>query len=163
MHCPCSFKYQFDPRTFAKIVASRAEEAQDSAKHISADLASGALDPSNENFNQGMYDLAPKVDKDKPPANSEDGPKFAPNLCFKPARVAHDLDLSRRLIRKLDAEKGIEENPLLPQLKDEPMAAADGGNDEQQQKGEGQGPAGLPAGGVAPLPAHTCCAARASQ
>ena len=63
-----------------------------------------------------MYDLAPKVDKEKPPGNPDEGPKFAPNLCWRPVRVAYDLDLSRRLIRKLDAEKGIEENPLLPKL-----------------------------------------------
>lgn len=113
----CRFKYQFDPRYFAKVVASRAEEAQDSAKHIAADLASGSLDPSHENFSQGMYDLAPKVEKEQPAkqlANAEDGPKFAPNLCWRVSRVVHDLDLSRQLIRKLDAEKGIEDNPLLP-------------------------------------------------
>ncbi|GFR47460.1 hypothetical protein Agub_g9186 [Astrephomene gubernaculifera] len=135
------FRYQFDPRNFAKIVASRAEEAQDSAKHIGADLASGALDASHENFSQGMYDLAPKVEKDKPPASGEEGPKFAPNLCWRPARVAHDLELSRRLIRKLDAEKSIEENPLLPKLTGTASGAAalSEGTQEGQPAAAGEG------------------------
>ncbi|KAG2500685.1 hypothetical protein HYH03_001451 [Edaphochlamys debaryana] len=147
------FKYQFDPRNFAKIVASRAEEAQDTAKHVAADLASATLDPANENFAQGMYDLAPKLEKDAKPG-SEDGPKFAPNLCWRPTRVAHDITLSRRLIRKLDAEKGVEENPLLPALPPgpEPAAAAagDGGDGEKAAGGEdaaGAGGEGGAAGG----------------
>lgn len=140
------FKYQFDPRNFAKVVASRAEEAQDSAKHVAADLASGTLDPAHEAFAQGMYDLAPKIEKpaDKPaaapkegekaaPPPAEDaGPKFAPNTCWSAERVAHDLELSRRLIRKLDAEKSIAENPLLPKLATAPSlgdAGKDGGED----------------------------------
>ncbi|EFJ49682.1 zinc finger related protein [Volvox carteri f. nagariensis] len=140
------FKYQFDPRYFAKVVASRAEEAQDSAKHIAADVASGALDPSHENFCQGMYDLAPKVEKDKQPGNAEEGPKFAPNLCWRMPRVAHDLDLSRKLIRKLDAEKGIEENPLIPKL----SAGASGG---VASAADGA-PEGDGAGGDAAAPAN---------
>ncbi|KAG2438958.1 hypothetical protein HYH02_010750 [Chlamydomonas schloesseri] len=146
------FKYQFDPRNFAKVVASRAEEAQDSAKHVAADLASGALDPNHEAFAQGMYDLAPKIEKPAekaaaapkegekaaPPADDA-GPKFAPNVCWSAERVAHDLGLSRRLIRKLDAEKGIEENPLLPKLASAPSLGGEAGKDggEEGDKPEG--------------------------
>jgi hypothetical protein len=152
-----SFKAQFDPRSFAKALAARAEDAVEGAKRISEELASGALNPSDPEFSQvggwaggaprlprsgrartraapsrslttaprcatwvahgsvvpsygrfvrtqGMYDLAPKIDPDKPPSR-EEAPKFAPALCFSPARVALDMRLSRRLLRALDAEK----------------------------------------------------------
>ncbi|GIL75427.1 hypothetical protein Vretimale_8062 [Volvox reticuliferus] len=147
------FKYQFDPRNFAKVVASRAEEAQDSAKHITADLASGALDPTHENFSQGMYDLAPKLEKEKQSANGEDGPKFAPDLCWRASRVAHDLGLSRKLIRKLDAEKGIEENPLLPKVT---SGTSSGAAQATEGAAEGQqAPTGDGAGGDGAAAANT--------
>eukprot|EP00198_Chlamydomonas_reinhardtii_P004434 XP_001693770.1 predicted protein [Chlamydomonas reinhardtii] len=122
------FKYQFDPRNFAKVVASRAEEAQDSAKHVAADLASGTLDPAHEAFAQGMYDLAPKIEKpaDKPaaapkegekaaPPPAEDaGPKFAPNTCWSAERESvGKLDLQLHWLWKVhgvDYYAGIELN-----------------------------------------------------
>jgi len=36
----------------------------------------------------------------------------APALCWKPERVAADLELSGRLVLQLDQEKGVEGNPL---------------------------------------------------
>ena len=40
---------------------------------------------------------------------------FAHEVCWKPERVATDLELSKELILKLDAEKGISVNELVEQ------------------------------------------------
>ena len=45
----------------------------------------------------------------------------APVASWSAARVSSDLALSKDLMLKLDAEKGIAENALLPQAKQEPM------------------------------------------
>ena len=48
----------------------------------------------------------------------------AQEVCWLPSRLANDLQLSQQLIRKLDEEKGIAENTLLPKAS-EPSPAED--------------------------------------
>lgn len=43
--------------------------------------------------------------------------KTAPEVCWKPSRLLSDLQLSQDLILKLDEEKGISENTLVPKPK----------------------------------------------
>ncbi|KAL6765183.1 hypothetical protein V8C86DRAFT_3128329 [Haematococcus lacustris] len=103
----------YDPRSFEKALTKRNEEAAESLTRFADDVASGALDPTSLNFNQGAYELAPKP----MPADSDDGGKgvCAPPVCWKPARIARDIALTRALIRRLDHEKGLPAtNPLLP-------------------------------------------------
>lgn len=40
--------------------------------------------------------------------------KTAPAVCSTAARIQADLELSRRLVRTLDEQKGVTANPLLP-------------------------------------------------
>lgn len=70
----CSVRAMFDPRAFEKALAKRNEEAAESFTRFSEDLASGALDPKAQAFNQGAYELAPKP----PSAEQGEGDKGEP-------------------------------------------------------------------------------------
>eukprot|EP00798_Chlamydomonas_sp_ICE-L_P018438 gene18438-24913_t len=129
----------FDPRMFEKALAERNEEAKSSATQFHADVEAGKMDASSAGFNQGMFEAAqlpPKPQgKDGAAGATENGAApaeggeavteaptdepaeesiFAPSMCWRPTRVATDLKLAAKLIRKLDSEKGIRENALLP-------------------------------------------------
>lgn len=127
-----SVRQKYDPRYFEKALAKRAEEAKESAQQLAADVESGKLDPSHADFNQGALELAPKPGETAPQgeakasegAAAEAAPKapdtpagsapFAPAILWKASRVATDYITSRDLIRKLDQEKGVESNALVP-------------------------------------------------
>jgi len=120
----------FDPRSFEKTLAKRNEEAQESAARFAEDFKSGIISPSEPGFNQGMLELAPKTHapgadakKEGDKKEGEDAASHAPPVVWRPARIARDLALSRRLMRKLDWEKGISvENPLVPPKSEEDQA-----------------------------------------
>lgn len=44
----------------------------------------------------------------------------APDVCWKPSRLLNDLQLSQQLILRLDKEKGITDNSLVPRALDAP-------------------------------------------
>jgi hypothetical protein len=96
------------------LLAKKTEEAKDTATQLIEEINSGKVDPKLELFNQGMFELAPKEAPKE--AHPDEAPRYAPALCWKPQRVALDVLLSRQLIRKLDAEKGVTTNPTIPAI-----------------------------------------------
>ncbi|KAK9804338.1 hypothetical protein WJX72_008084 [[Myrmecia] bisecta] len=126
---------KYDPRAFQKNLKRRNELAAEAAKVFAEDLAGGALDPKAEDFNQGA---GPAVEtngaangngaegnglEDEAAQPRQPQPPNAPEVCWKEQRVKEDIALSRDLVRKLDEEKGIADNPL---LRHAPAPAADG-------------------------------------
>lgn len=145
----------FDPRSFEKALAKRNEEAAESATRFAEDLSSGGVDAKSAGFNQGMYELAPKPPAQQPAgeqaageggkaqAAEEQRVAYAPSFCWQAQRLATDLLLSRRLIRKLDWEKGLPDNPLLPRSAEAAAAQAEAdaaaAQDAAAAKGEQRG------------------------
>lgn len=123
---------QFDPRELQKLVDRRNELAATEARSFAADWEGSKLDPAAEGFNQG--DLQGSAPGPWPPVGSDTNGKAAeesarphvPAVSWTDSRLAVDLDLSRRLMVKLDEEKG------MAQLN--PLTSAS----QQQEEGEGQ-------------------------
>lgn len=98
----------------------------------------------------GDAEMADAGAREEGKGKSEEGSKaaFAPAVCWRPSRVAVDLALAKKLVRKLDEEKGIQGNTLLPLLAGATAhargeaggagKAAEGG-DKQEGDGEGEG------------------------
>ncbi|MEW5300721.1 MAG: hypothetical protein WDW36_003631 [Sanguina aurantia] len=125
------YRTTFDPRVFDQALVKRVAEARDTAQQFASDLAESKINPSDPDFHQGAYSLAPKepevivpaviepvpagpkvIPGPSPPPEPVPTPNYAPSVTWKPERVATDLALSRNLIQKLDSEKGIAGNPL---------------------------------------------------
>lgn len=60
MHLPRRYRNTFDPRTFDAALVKRVAEAKETAQQFASDLAEKKIDPSDPNFHQGAYELAPK-------------------------------------------------------------------------------------------------------
>lgn len=73
-------------------------------------------------------EAAAERDRAERERKGEPAPALAPALCWCPAQVAADLALAKQLMATVDKEKGVAENPLLPQ----PAADAEATGDEDE-------------------------------
>jgi len=91
-----------------------AAPAADADADASADDATAAA-PSQEAVTSPAAAAAPSAAAAAAadPQTPRSAKKVAPEVSWQPARLASDLGLARELASKLDAEKGITENPLL--------------------------------------------------
>lgn len=106
-----SFRVKYDPRYFEKAIAKRNDEAKESARIFATEYAAGKVD---------AYKGSPEASQDGIPGSEGEKRKDAdldsglPAFFWKPDRVATDIRLSTKLMRKLDTERGLSGNPLLP-------------------------------------------------
>ncbi|XP_072989461.1 serrate RNA effector molecule [Typha latifolia] len=123
-------KDKYHPTNLVSVIERRNEQARSTAKDFLLDLQSGSLD-----LGPGLTALQPSKSGNGSDANSEDetdltgkrkrhgrgtgkenellfaAPKAHPIAC-EPRRVQVDIEQALALVRKLDIEKGIEENAL---------------------------------------------------
>lgn len=156
---------RFHPVAFEERLARRSATAAEAAAAMAADIESGRLSPEADGFNQGALDLLPQTAAAAPAAAGEAaageepgeakaaaGAASAPPppppsaLLWRPARAAADLKAALRLAAVLDGEKGIESNPLMPEV----PAAMDTEKGEDQKEAAAAAPLAA-AGGAATL------------
>jgi hypothetical protein len=132
-------------------LARHKEEAAAAAAALAADIAEGRLDPAAPHFNQGLMQEGGS-EGGAPPSNSSSRPREGPLCLWKPARVAADLALARKLAAVVDAQRGLgcAANPLLPH-----PPARDGGDDMAVDGGKGE--RGCAGGGSHAVAAAGCC------
>ena len=104
-----SFRRQFDPRELAPVVERRDAAAQEKAREGTPEnaekLPPGPLPPPTPPG--GGTDDQSEMKRDHP---------RAPLVVWEDGIMAADLTLARQLTRKVDAERGIADNPLAPPL-----------------------------------------------
>lgn len=137
----CSVRARFDPRAFEEAVEQRRTDAHQVAQDMTAAIADGKYDPSIDNFNQGTLSDSPAVVSKDAATGPDDVSKApaAPELLWRPERVAADYKRARKLMVVLDHEKDITGNPLLPPAA---AAAADDANGAavgEEEKGDQAG------------------------
>ena len=161
----CSTKEQFDPRAFEQALVHRQEQAQAAAAEMRTAIQEGTYDPTVPNFNQATLEEDAEEEGAAPASTpaatggkaaagtggAEAGtapppPPVSP-LLWKRDRVAADLKLAKRLMVVMDRERGITDNPLLPELAEIKPAEEEGQGEHRRGKGGGMVIVGAGGGG----------------
>ena len=129
-----ALRSRFDPRELApkaesRFVAARNAAAAWHAAHAAGEPgespvapeadAGGEIDTKEGDANDASARASPEGDDDGRPASAQAAPVRAPTrrtvppVAWAPDRVLTDAKLAARLVVKLDAEKGVEDNPLI--------------------------------------------------
>jgi hypothetical protein len=154
---PYSTRELFDPNTFAEALDARRAAASEEAEKMTDAISKEIYNPASETFHQGTLQEEEAPAAAEPPKQLKQvggagqggevgGPPPPPPvspLLWKPERVVADLKLARKLMVVLDAERGLDENPLLSaELVAAAAAAAAGGEDGAPEAGQGEAAAG---------------------
>lgn len=121
-------KDKYHPTNLVTVIERRNEHAKTVAKELLLDLHSGTLDigpeltasqtsksgHGSDAYSEDETDVGGKRRRGRGIARENDlsaAPKTHP-ICSQPRRIQSDIELAQALVRKLDTEKGIEENVL---------------------------------------------------